>query len=331
MVQLANKRSKKIHIFTDCDLDGATSLLAFNWLVNDTNTTSTITRVTDFRRSFLEWLKTNNTKDYEKIFIMDLDVSQDSADIVDLDNVVILDHHETHVDNKSKYKNATAILQKETSCAKLVYNTFKEATPLTPAKQLMIAIADDYDSYALKIPQSYDMNVVFWNYRGERFAKFKTDFKHGFKAFNHYQKNIIMFHNKKLNKLKDNIQVFKAKIPIKNVETTFVSTFADSCINEIAEYIVEIHSADIGMVVNLKSNKLSIRKSKMCEINLGNLSKKLFSGGGHAYAAGASIGNEKGELNNNFLNFSKLFKPIDEPKNNLDKLPKGTYGGGHYE
>ena len=111
-----------------------------------------------------------------------------------------------------------------------------------------------------------------------------------------------MFHNKKLNKLKDNIQVFKAKIPIKNVETTFVSTFADSCIYEIAEYIVEIHSADIGMVVNLKSNKLSIRKSKMCEINLGNLSKKLFSGGGHAYAAGASIGNEKGELNNNFLN-----------------------------
>ena len=310
MVQLSNKSSKKIHVFTDCDLDGATSLLAFNWLVNDSNTTYTITRVTDFRQTFLEWLKHNSAADYEKIFVMDLDVSQDSIDIIDLDNVVILDHHDTHVDNVSKYKNATTIIQKETSCAKLVYNTFKHAKSLNPRQLLMIAIADDYDSYELKIPQSYDMNIVFWNYRGDRFHKFKLDFKAGFACFNKFHKNTIMLHKKTLKKLKDTIQVFTAKIPIKNVETTFVSTFADSCINEIAEHIVETHSADIGMVVNLKSRKASFRKSKACDINLGNLTKNLLGGGGHEYAAGASIEGEGDSLSHNFLNFSKLFKPL---------------------
>ena len=108
MVQLAASKKMKIHVFTDCDLDGAASLLTFNWLVNDSNTTYTITRVTDFRRTFLEWLKSNNIEDYEKIFIIDLDVSQDSVDIVDRENIIIIDHHDTHVENASKYKNATS-------------------------------------------------------------------------------------------------------------------------------------------------------------------------------------------------------------------------------
>jgi nanoRNase/pAp phosphatase (c-di-AMP/oligoRNAs hydrolase) len=308
-MKLANGKKMKIHVFTDCDLDGAASLLAFNWLVNDSNTTYTITRVTDFRRTFLEWLKSNNIEDYEKIFIIDLDVSQDSVDIVDRENIIIVDHHDTHVENISKYKNATIVIQKETSCAKLLYNTFKKSTELTTNQQFIIAMADDYDSYELKIPQSYDMNIVFWNYQGDRFAKFKADFGRGFTGFGRYHKNIIMLHKKKLEKLKNNIQIFEADIPVSKVQTKFISTFADSCINEIAEFIINKYSADVGVVVNLKSKKASFRKSKACKVNLGQLTKTLFKGGGHEYAAGASIQNEDGSSNNNFLSFSKMFNP----------------------
>lgn len=296
--------SKKIHIFADCDLDGAASLLAFYWLLRPKRASHNITRVTDFRETFLEWQKTHNVDDYEKIFILDLDVSQDSLDIADRENVVVIDHHDTHVQNKDKYKNATTIIELSDSCSKLLYQTFKDVgTPLTPEQQYLILLADDYDCYKLQLKHSYDLNVVFWNYRGDRFGKFKQDFNKGFFGFNKFQQNMIHLHAKKLKALKETIETFTATIPINKVQMQFVSTFADSCINEIAEYIIDRYNADVGMVVNLKTKKVSLRKSKECDLHLGNFSKKILEGGGHEYAAG-------GLLNEQFLHFTKVFKPV---------------------
>ena len=83
-----------------------------------------------------------------------------------------------------------------------------------------------------------------------------------------------------------------------------VSVFADSCINEVADHIIKNYKSDIGFVINLESKKVSIRKSKNCDVHLGNLAKSLFdSGGGHEDAAG-------GILNDKFLTLSKLFQPL---------------------
>ena len=118
--------SKKIQVFTDCDLDGATSLLTLEWLLKANRLSYISTRVNDFRSTFLRWLETHNLKKYEKIFILDLDVSQDCLDLVDRENVVIIDHHDTHYQNKDKYKNATVVIELCSSCAKLVYSKFKD-------------------------------------------------------------------------------------------------------------------------------------------------------------------------------------------------------------
>lgn len=300
---------KKIHVFTDSDLDGAASLLTFRWLLNPRYSTHTITRVTDFKKDFTRFTAKQPLSKFEKVFILDLDVSQDCLDLVDKKNVVIVDHHDTHVQNKHKYKNATVIVEQCTSCTKLIYQKFKQNSELTDEQRYLVLLADDYDSYALKLEDSYNLNVVLWNYQGDRFGKFEKDFGRGFFGFNKFQKNIITFHERKLRDLKESIEVFETTIPIKSTPTKFVSTFADSCINEIAEHIIDKYESDVGIVVNLKSRKVSLRKSKDCTVHLGDFSKKLLGGGGHEYAAGGVLE----EDNERFANFTKLFKPIYEP------------------
>ena len=294
--------AKRIHIFTDCDLDGAVSLLTFRWLLNLKNTTHTVTRVSDFKKLFSKFPFAR----YEKVFILDLDVSQDCLELVDRKNVVIVDHHDTHVQNKHKYKYATAIIEQCTSCAKLVYKKFKQDIQLTEQQQYLVLLADDYDSYELKLKDSYHLNIVLWNYQGDRFGKFERDFGKGFVGFNKFQKNIITFHERKLKSLKESIQVFHATIPINKKSLKFVSTFADSCINEIAEHIIQKHKSDVGIVVNLKSKKVSLRKSNDCDLHLGDFSKKILNGGGHEYAAGGVLD----QNNDDFCSFTKLFKPV---------------------
>jgi nanoRNase/pAp phosphatase (c-di-AMP/oligoRNAs hydrolase) len=232
-------------------------------------------------------------------------VSQDSLDLVDHKNVAIIDHHDTHCQNADKYKNATTIIELCTSCAKLIYTKFKHVNNISPHQQYLILLADDYDSYELKLKDSYNLNVVYWAYQGDRFEKFKRDFFNGFFEFNKFQHNIIKFNEKKLNSLKQTIDVFEATIPIQNTPVKFVSTFAESCINEIAEHIIQKHNSDIGLVVNLKSGKVSLRKSSKCDVHLGNLAKKLLNGGGHEYAAGGTLSDSE-----SFVSLTKLFKPL---------------------
>jgi hypothetical protein len=296
---------KNIFVFTDCDLDGAGSYLMFKWFIGN-NIPYKITRVNDFKEVFTLWYKTNKNK-YDTIYILDLDVSQECLELIDKKNVTIIDHHKTHVENKAKYKNATLMIQEYTSCTKLLYNIFSKhyKTKLTDEQKLMVLYIDDYDSYELKYPNSYNVNLVYWNYQGDRLGKFLIDFDKGFNGFTDIQKNIINFNKQKFKAIKNGLDVHIANdISIGKNKYKLVSVFADSYINEIADHIIKNYKADIGFVVNLKTKKVSLRKSKECKVDLGALAVKLFdSGGGHEYAAG-------GLINKNFLKFSLMFKPL---------------------
>jgi hypothetical protein len=294
----------KEFIFTDADLDGAGSYLAFKWTTGK-KLPFKCTRVTDFRSDFIQWQKTNDITAYKTIYIFDLDVSQ-YMDLIDKPNVVIIDHHATHVEHKSKYKHAKIVVQEETSCTKLVFNTFKNPLqPLPDDQKMIILMIDDYDSYELKLKNSYKLNLIFWNYQGNRLFHFITRFENGFDEFSTPEKEIISFYEKKLRHVKNNLNVHVAKrVPLMGKQYNLVSVFATSHINEVADHIIKNYKADIGFVINTNSNKVSIRKSDKCDIDVGNLATKLFDiGGGHQYAAG-------GELCEKFLTFSKLFSPM---------------------
>jgi nanoRNase/pAp phosphatase (c-di-AMP/oligoRNAs hydrolase) len=296
---------KNIFIFTDCDLDGAGSYLMFKWFISD-DIPYKIVRVNDFGAVFKNWYEKYQNK-YDMIYILDLDVSQECLELVDKKNVTVIDHHKTHVENKHKYKHATAVVQEAPSCTKLLYGIFskKYKVKLTDEQKLMVLYINDYDCYELKFPQSYNLNILYWNYQGDRLDKFLNDFGKGFQGFNDQQQNIILYNKNKFKSIINKLAVHVASnVPIGKLKYKLVSVFADSYVNEVADHIIKNYKADIGFVVNLKSKKVSLRKSKTCEVDLGKLATKLFNaGGGHEYAAG-------GMINEQFLNLTKLFKPM---------------------
>jgi oligoribonuclease NrnB/cAMP/cGMP phosphodiesterase (DHH superfamily) len=294
----------KEFVFIDADLDGAGCYLAFKWCTGR-QIPYKCTRAQDFERDFKEWLSTNDIKTYKTIYIFDIDVSN-HIDLIDHPNVAIVDHHASHIENANKYTQAKTILKEYTSATKLVYNTFKnELQPLLDEQKLLILMIDDYDSYKLKLPTSYKLNLIFWNYQGNRLYHFVNRFEEGFDGFTGAENEIIDFYERKLASIKSNLDVHIATdISIQNTNCKIVSVFATSHINEVADHIIKNYKADIGFVINTNSNKVSLRKSSKCEIDLQKLASKLFDvSGGHKEAAG-------GELCEKFLLFSKIFTPL---------------------
>lgn len=288
------------------DLDGAMSYLLFLWFNNDKYIPYISCRVTDFNKTFCNWTKAaNNPPRYDNIYILDLDISQDSAKLVDKDNVTIIDHHSTHVTNQSKYKIAKTFITEKSSCAKHIYNLLhKQSTvKLTDAQKYLLLLVDDYDSYNLQLKESHSLNLLFWNYQGDRVTKFIRDFKTGFTGFSDKQQTAIEFYKRSISQLLADLSAFRADIPINNKQYKFVSAFASTHINDVAHHIINEYDADVGIVINLKSKKVSFRKNKNVDIDVSAIAGKLVQGGGHKYAAG-------GSLTDKFLTFSKIFKPI---------------------
>ena len=297
---MAHKRN---FIFTDIDLDGAMSYLLFEWY-NKKRIPYIATRVTDFRASFSGWLKYHKLSDYDTVYILDLDVSSECQELVDKPNIVIVDHHESHVQNKHKYKKAKTFISTETSCARLLYKLLysKSDEPLSDEYKKLVLLVDDYDSYSLKVPNSHELNTIFWNYQGDKVKKFVEDFGSGFHEFTSQQEKIIAFYKKKLRNVISALDIFEGIVSIGGTPTKVVSTFASTCINDVADHIIKQYTADIGMVVNMNSKKVSFRKGKQCSVDLSLVAKTIADGGGHKYAAG-------GKVSDKFITFTKLLKP----------------------
>lgn len=298
----------KIYIFTDFDLDGIASLLLLHWALKAKpgELNYTVTTVSNFRREWTNWLLNNNPRDFDKIFILDLDVSN-HADIVDLKNITIIDHHLTHVKAKEVYKLAKANVIETESCAKLIYNHFKDKISLSPEQKYFIGLANDYDSYQFKLKETYELNSLYTNTRKNgtksRAEIFMEKYYDGFKPFNAQEKNIIKEHIARRDETIANLQIFKGSISIGGRERTILGTSGSKFVNEVCDYILRTHKADIVFFVNTNNSHVSFRKNKEnCEIDLSKLAAKLCEGGGHEYAAG-------GKITESFLNFTKLLSP----------------------
>jgi nanoRNase/pAp phosphatase (c-di-AMP/oligoRNAs hydrolase) len=297
--------TKKYFIFTDCDLDGAGCYLTWYWFTGVKPDRISV-RVNDFESKYKQWLAKGNLDKYDRVFVMDLDVSRiDCFDLLDNEKVTVIDHHQAHLDSIERYKNAKTIIQKSPSCTKIVYNMFKKSgLDLDLEKRLLLAMIDDYDSYKLKIPFSYHLNLLFWNYQGDRLEKFCREFKDGYTSFTSDQQKIIKFYLRKLENIKKDLDVHDATCEVNGQRYKFVSVFANQCINEVADHIIKNYKADIGFVINLNSGKVSLRRAKDCKIKLGKFAERLFDvGGGHDESAG-------GIICDSFLKFSKIFEPM---------------------
>lgn len=296
---------KKYHVFTDCDLDGVVSYLTFAWFHPDDEISCTTTTVTNFRSEYIKFLSKWDPSHFDKIFILDLDVGE-HKDLIDTPNHFIIDHHKTHVDS-GPYQHATAVVKEYTSACKLAYRLFDKITniELSDNRKKLILLGDDYDSYTLQLPDSKNLNVLYWNTQN-RFNVFIEDFYNGFRGFNIKQQNLIKQHLIKIEQIKRDLEIYHITKDVQGRNCKILSAFAHEAINDIADYLLDEKGADIAIVVNMNTNRVSFRRNvKIEDISLIEFGQEVCGdGGGHAYAAGGSI-SEK------FINFSKTLTPYE--------------------
>jgi len=289
-------------VFTDSDLDGVTSYLAFKWFHEGVTIDYCNTTAGTFREDYTKWLSKNSVKNYDRIFVLDID-THDHKDLIDTTQHFIIDHHKTHAEAEP-YKQAKAVVKIYSSACKLVYKVFKALynRDITDQQKKLILIADDYDSYTHAIPSSKMLNILYWNTQN-RFESFLKTFYNGFVGFNFNQSNIIKQYQEEIESIKKNLNLFSADLTIQQLPCKVISTFATKAINDVADHLLFDHNADIAIVVNMNTKHVSFRRSKKCNVNLIDMIQKICGeGGGHEYAAGAP-------LTNNFLEFTKVLEP----------------------
>ena len=294
--------AKEDIVFTDLDLEGAWSYLIHCWFTQTKPTVVTL-KVSTLREKFLVWLNRHKLEDYKQVYFFDIDTTE-IKDLIDKENVVVFDHHKTHVDD---YKYAEYwIDHTATSCSKILYQHYKtlNRVNLTVAQKQLIALVNDYDCYELKFPESNKLNFLFWYKNGNKLQNFIKDFEHGFFKFTDEQNKIISYHIYRFKKIANELQLFKCDIPINKKKYTFVSAFANEYINDVAQHIITKSKCDVCMLINLKNNRVYFRKNRSADLDLGKFAKKICEGGGHEYAAG-------GQLTENVLALSKKFEPIN--------------------
>lgn len=293
---------KNIYVFTDVDLDGTTSLLALHWALGAKlgDIPFKGTTVSNFRKEFLKWAETDSINNYEAVYFLDLDTST-CIDLIDNDRSIIIDHHLTHVNAMSAYKNATTHIIESTSCAKVVYQYFKLA--VTPQQKYFIGLANDYDSYQFKLPETYDLNCLYTNTQKTldktRAHKFIDRFYDGFDFFTTQEKNIIAEHKNQRDLILNNLQIYSGNISLNKTMYRIVGTMSSKFVNEVCDYLIKNYKADIVFSMNPNNKHVSWRKNKeTCPVDLSKLAAKICDGGGHEYAAG-------GKITETFMEFCK--------------------------
>lgn len=294
-------KNKKIMCFTHWDLDGVVSYLVLRWTFPNATVECQPTRVQDFRGVFTKWLSANNLEDYDKVFILDLGIYNDK-DLIDHENVFIVDHHPGH--DNTTYTKAKSIIKEYGSACKLAYKAFGKLynIKLTDAQKKLIALADDFDSYRLTVPESAQLDIVFWD-SDDKFDSFTKSFLGGFHGFNVQQQNLINLRALKLQKIKDELAVYAGVVKIQGKERYVCSAFASQCINNVADILLKDYNAEVALVVNTKTDHISYRRKHDSDVDLSELATKLANGAGHAYSSGSTI-SEK------FLLFTKALKKV---------------------
>jgi len=292
-----------IQVWTDTDLHGAGSALMLKWLYKDAkafniNDVSEYTFTGKFRGAL------QTLDHYDRVYIVDLDLTPDQIKLADRSNVVIIDTHSSHIKNKHLYSKAKTIIEGypdhgHRSTIDLIYDKFGDhLLHLTDEQLLLIEYIGTYDWYNTQYKESLKLHAIYYNFNSPKTENFISAFSDGFREFTAFEKNAVKLYFKKFKHQVDNGDVFKGQIKGYNV----VATFANYAVGELAHFLIKKYNADIGVVVNTGAKTVSFRRSKLSDVDVSILAKNICHGGGHASSAG-------GKLTEQFATLAKQFKP----------------------
>jgi oligoribonuclease NrnB/cAMP/cGMP phosphodiesterase (DHH superfamily) len=295
--------SKCYHVFTHNDLDGAVSLLTLMWSrPNDTfhyfpvNNLDVIDKIRD---------NISNTHNKPTTFVLDLALREEFLPFLNESNITIIDHHKTSEKFVSKFNKSKVLCKEYSSNALLVRKIFAESSPeLTQEQKMLIALADDFDSYKLQIPDSYDLNILFWSQYRNKFSEFIKDYSKGFKKITPEQRRAIDFIKKEASNEAEKIPLFYGELTIGGKQKKVYAGMVERIVPQVMDLLIQKYAPDIFFFINTKNEKVSIRQcTKTDPIDVGAFAERICEGGGHEYAAG-------GKITPLFMEVTKNLKPL---------------------
>lgn len=294
--------NKAYHIFTHKDLDGAVSLLTFIWAMPDA--VISYEEITNFEifkiKEFI-----NKTINPPNIVIMDLSIRDEFIPDLDKKFITIIDHHERSLPLVNKFKNAKILHKDFTSNSLLVRKLLQDKSPnLSESQKKLILFADDYDCSNLKHPESYDLNILFWNQFKNKFPEFIKTYMNGFFKFTENQKNIIFNVKQKVKNDAESIKCFTGKVKINSEYKTAIAISVEKADVLIIDYLMDKFKSDLFICINTKTEKLSIRQKKSNDpLDLKYFCEKYCEGTSNKFSG-------VGKLNPLFLELTKNFIPL---------------------
>lgn len=238
----------------------------------------------------------DNPEQFERVFIADIHTHPDLAKEFP-DNFILLDHHDSAKDLNNFSKcivDTSGNVCGAAMCYK--YLLKDEGLKFTHLKSL-VAIANDYDLWHLKLPNNIakNLNFLYYYYWGEKFVE---RFKGGFDKFNETE---IAFLKSKWDEIKalikssDYIDLMKSD-PIHKNKFCLISLKDNTGeTNELCEYVLNELNYKVVMVVIPSKHKISTRvKTDFVKkgFHIGNIHTELNIGGGHPAAGGAQYNDE---------------------------------------
>lgn len=284
--------------FFHFDLDGIVSYMTLCWKLGKIIPyISTTPR--KLRAAVERFMDVEYSPDGHKLFFLDLDVSSVS-DLIDFEDVVIFDRHITNI---FAFKKATVVREEASSCCKLVYRTLKPE--ISDEQKTLILLADDYDTYTKALPQSEQLNIVFYN-SPFRLTTFLEAFWDGFKGFNEDHHKIINTYEANRHAYLKGLTIYGGEVDILTEKVSVGACICDEYVNECCEYIFKsCKDIDVVFAVMVSKSQVAIRRRKGYDkLSCANIAEEYADGGGHDDAAG-------GKLTSKIEDLTKLLSPIE--------------------
>jgi oligoribonuclease NrnB/cAMP/cGMP phosphodiesterase (DHH superfamily) len=285
---------------THTDLDGVVSYLVLCWLYGkklDVIGTTPMKLEQDYNKLI------SSGKQWDKLYFLDLDVSK-IGEQIDNKTTVVLDHHKT---NLYQFKNAIVRIYNETSCAKLIYDTFFKATnkSLTSSQKTLIALADDWDSNTKATPLSESLNIVYHS-MSDKFNSFVEDYWDGFKPFDKFKENTILLYKKHRKEYLDTLSPFFGNVEFEGQKDIKVgAVFCNKFVQECCDWLFQKFNVDVAIAVLVDQKRIAVRRNAdNTTVDVSKFVQRIASGGGHEAAAGGNITDE-------FVEFTKMLKPLE--------------------
>ncbi len=238
----------------------------------------------------------DNPEEFERVFIADIHTHPDLAKQFP-ENFILLDHHDSAKD-LNNFERCIIDTSGNVCGAAMCYKYLLKDENLE-YKHLtkLVAIANDYDLWHLKLPNNIakNLNFLYYHYWGEKFV---DRFIKGFDKFNDEEKQFLKTKWDDIKQQIDNseyIDLMKSSDEYKNKLCLIHVKDNTGETNELCEHALNVKGYDVVVVIIPSKHKISTRAKKSIVeqgFHVGNIHTELNIGGGHPAAGGAQYTDE---------------------------------------